>query len=199
MFHELGHGIHNLVSQTLYGCFHGTYTTRDFVEAPSMMLENWCWASSSIKEFSKHWSYLSPEYEKAYMDGADPGVARPEEKMPEAMIQSIINTRTINEALSSLSSVSLTLFDLAIHSPHSHEEALKIDVSRLFNEIRRDVSMLEDDLGDSQSHGAALISHVMAGYDAVLYVYLWSAAYAEDMFRTAFGKNPMDRHTGRRF
>lgn len=200
MFHELGHGIHNLVSETLYGCFHGTYTTRDFVEAPSIMLENWCWISSSLKAFSKHWSYLSSEYEKAYMDGADAGIARPEEKMSEAMIQSLINTRRVNDALSSLSSVSFALFDLAIHSPQSHEEALKMDVSALFNEIRRDVSLLEDDLGSAgKSHGAALLSHVMAGYDAVLYVYLWSDVYAEDMFRTSFGKNPMDKHAGRRF
>jgi Zn-dependent oligopeptidase len=37
LFHELGHGIHDLVSRTIYSRFHGTSTVRDFVEAPSQM------------------------------------------------------------------------------------------------------------------------------------------------------------------
>ena len=74
-----------------------------------------------------------------------------------------------------------------------------MDVSKLYNKIRHDVPML-DDLGDAeQNHGAALMSHVMAGYDAVLYVYLWSEVYAADMFRTAFSKDPMNKDAGRRY
>jgi metallopeptidase MepB len=37
LFHELGHGIHDLVSRTIYSRFHGTNTVRDFVEAPSQV------------------------------------------------------------------------------------------------------------------------------------------------------------------
>ena len=43
LFHELGHGIHDLAGRTKYSRFHGTSVVRDFVEAPSQMLENWCW------------------------------------------------------------------------------------------------------------------------------------------------------------
>merc|ERR1711939_383107 len=54
LFHELGHGIHDLVSRTTYSRFHGTNTVRDFVEAPSQMLENWCWTPSQLKALSRH-------------------------------------------------------------------------------------------------------------------------------------------------
>ncbi|KAI7365071.1 hypothetical protein KC354_g5185 [Hortaea werneckii] len=43
LFHELGHGIHDLVAKTEFALFHGASTAEDFNEAPSHMLEHWCW------------------------------------------------------------------------------------------------------------------------------------------------------------
>src|SRR3569833_47957 len=47
LFHEIGHGIHNLVTRTTYADHH-MMIVRDFVEAPSQMLENWCWIPSML-------------------------------------------------------------------------------------------------------------------------------------------------------
>src|ERR1700710_539547 len=66
LFHELGHGIHDLAGRTKYSRFHGTSVVRDFVEAPSQMLENWCWTPSQLKSLSKHYYYTSSEYAAAY-------------------------------------------------------------------------------------------------------------------------------------
>lgn len=201
LFHELGHSIHNLVSQTTYACFHGTNTTRDFVETPSKMLEYWCWIPSQIKTLSKHWSYLSLEYEKSYMANT-PGAndLRPEEKMPEAMVQSIIRSRFEGEAIANLRLLHFAKFDMAIHQPRSHEEALNMDVSRLFNKLRHNICMM-DDPGDTEQYhwanGAAILSHVMAGYDVGLYGYQWSEVYAADMFHAAFRKDPMNKEAGK--
>jgi metallopeptidase MepB len=62
LFHELGHGIHDLVSKTTYAYFHGTNVVQDFCEAPSQMLENWCWTPEPLKALSQHYSTISPEY-----------------------------------------------------------------------------------------------------------------------------------------
>lgn len=49
LFHELGHGIHDMVSKTLYARFHGSGgTVVDFGEATNQMLENWCWDPSQL-------------------------------------------------------------------------------------------------------------------------------------------------------
>ena len=127
------------------------------------------------------------------MDSApNANVMRPEEKMPEAMIQSIIRTCNVNDALANLRS----------HQPQSQEEALNVDVSKLFNKLHHDLCML-DNLGNAEQYhwanGAVILSYTMGGYDAVLYGYLSSQVYATDIFHTVFSKDPITMEAGRRY
>lgn len=54
-FHEMGHVFHGLLARTKYQMFHGTSVARDFVEAPSQMLENWCWEPKVLAMMSSHY------------------------------------------------------------------------------------------------------------------------------------------------
>ncbi|KAF2864423.1 zincin [Piedraia hortae CBS 480.64] len=202
LFHELGHGIHDLVARTEYSRFHGTSTVRDFVEAPSQMLENWCWTPSQIKSLSKHWSYLSPEYEKAWKEVSNE-TTKPEETMPDKLIDSIVKTRHVNDALFNLRQLHFGIFDMAMHEVESHKAAEDIDTTASFNELRHDIVKLDgpEALGEGYKwgHGQATFGHLIGGYDAGYYGYLFSQVYSADMFYSVFKKDPMNQKEGRRY
>lgn len=170
LFHELGHGIHDLVSKTTYSRFHGTSTVRDFVEAPSQMLENWCWTPSQIKSLSKHWSYLTPEYTEAWKASNKHGAAQPASTMPDSLIESIVNTRHVNDALFNLRQLHFGMFDMVIHEPASHADIEALDASETYNKLRKDISKIDGPetlgKGNHWGDGQATFGHLMGGYDA---------------------------------
>ncbi|EME79322.1 uncharacterized protein MYCFIDRAFT_57655 [Pseudocercospora fijiensis CIRAD86] len=202
LFHELGHGIHDLVSRTIYSRFHGTNTVRDFVEAPSQMLENWCWTPSPLKSLSKHWSYLSPEYEAAYKASAS-GTHKPSETIPDDLIQSIINTQHVNDALFNLRQLHFGIFDMNVHEPPDHSYVESLEVSETYNLLRKNICKLDGPEAEGATlkwgSGQATFGHLIGGYDAGYYGYLSSQVYSSDMFHTVFKKDPMNKKEGRRY
>ena len=203
LFHELGHGIHDLVSRTIYSRFHGTSTVRDFVEAPSQMLENWCWTPSQLKSLSKHWSYLSHEYTAAWKESAKDSETQPSEDMSEDLINSIISTRHVNAALFNLRQLHFGIFDMTVHEPDSHAAIKALDASATYNRLRHEISGIDgpESLGNGYDwgHGQATFGHLIGGYDAGYYGYLSSQVYSADMFHSVFKKDPMDGKEGRRY
>lgn len=81
---ELGHGVHNLVSKTKYARFHGTNLPFDFIEIPSMLLENWCWIPETLQQMSCHYTRLDPGY-LAEWRAAHPGETDPPTKLPSKL------------------------------------------------------------------------------------------------------------------
>ncbi|KAI1450493.1 Metalloprotease [Annulohypoxylon stygium] len=183
LFHELGHGIHDLSGRTKYSRFHGTSTVRDFVEAPSQMLENWCWTPSQLKALSNH-----------YQTG---------EKIPDELIEKQISTKHVNDALFNLRQLHFGIFDMAVHSPATHEELEKLDAGALYNDLRIQIAGLKgpEALGEPSTwgNGQATFGHLIGGYDAGYYGYLSSEVYSTDMFYTVFKKDPMNGKEGRRY
>jgi metallopeptidase MepB len=183
LFHELGHGIHDLASRTKYSRFHGTSVVRDFVEAPSQMLENWCWVPSLLKFLSNH-----------YKTG---------ESIPDDLIAKQISVKHVNDALSTLYQLYYGIFDMTVHTPKTHEEVESIEFSELWNDVRTEIFGLKgpEAFGAKSDwgNGQAIFGHLMSGYDAGYYGYLSSEVYSTDMFYSVFKKDPMDRKEGRRY
>jgi metallopeptidase MepB len=171
LFHELGHGIHDLVSRTTYSRFHGTNTVRDFVEAPSQMLENWCWTPAQLRSLSHHYSYLSPDYEAAYKEAAGES-ERPSQQIPHEYITSLINTKHVNDALFNLRQLHFGTFDMTVHEPASHEDIEKLDITTTYNKLRKEIAQLDGpevlDARDDWTwgNGQATFGHLIGGYDA---------------------------------
>jgi saccharolysin len=168
-FHELGHGIHDLMGKTKYSKFHGTSVSWDFVEAPSQMLEYWTWSASELKELSSH-----------YQTG---------ESIPEDLISQLIKTKHVNGGLFNLRQLHFGLFDITIHS--SDED---IDLTKFWNELRQETALVSN--GDTISKGFQSFGHIMGGYQAGYYGYMWSQVFAADIYYTKFQKDPMNTESG---
>lgn len=183
LFHELGHGIHDLSARTQFSQFHGTSVVRDFVEAPSQMLENWCWTPLQLKSLSKH-----------YSSG---------ERIPDELIDKLIGAKHVNDALLNLRQLHFGIYDMFIHTPKDHEEVMSFKFSELYNELRTQISGIKgpEALGmkNNWGNGQATFGHLMGGYDAGYYGYLSSQVYSTDMFYSVFKKDPRDGKQGRRY
>ncbi|PBP18423.1 peptidase family M3, partial [Diplocarpon rosae] len=183
LFHELGHGIHDLAGRTKYSRFHGTSVVRDFVEAPSQMLENWCWTPSQLKSLSNH-----------YETG---------DQIPDDLIAKQISVKHVNDALFNLRQLHFGIFDMTIHTPDSHAVAEAYSLSSLYNTLRQEISGLKgpEELGSKPDwgNGQATFGHLIGGYDAGYYGYLSSQVYSTDMFYSVFKKDPMSKVEGRRY
>ena len=176
LFHELGHGIHDLVSKTIYSRFHGTSTVMDFGEAPSQMLENWCWTASQLKALSRHYSSLSSECFKSWEEQAE-GKSKPPEQIPDEMIENLIVTKHVNGALFNLHQLHLGIFDMMVHEPESYESIENLNISaRYNNNLRMEILQTEGPKalgqGDEWGHGQANFGHLMSVYNAGYYGFL---------------------------
>ncbi|KAL2138117.1 hypothetical protein VTI28DRAFT_7463 [Corynascus sepedonium] len=174
LFHELGHGIHDLSGRCKYSRFHGAETVADFNEAPSQMLENWCWDATALKKLSGHY--------------------QTDETLPDTVITALLRTRIVLPAVKLLPQLRMTLFDTTVHStPQSQDGA--IDVAKIF----ADYAELGGIKNSGDEYGYASYRHLFSGSDAGMYSYLWSKVLAMDMFDTAFKRNPLDDNEGRRY
>ncbi|RPB29709.1 zincin [Terfezia boudieri ATCC MYA-4762] len=181
LFHELGHGIHNLVAETKYSRFHGTSVVGDFVEAPSQMLENWCWTPAQITSLSSH--YLTSE------------------KMPSSLVDTIIKAKHVNDALFNLRQLHFAIFDMRMHNIPSPGVIETIQPTIEYNRLRTEIAGLDGPEGGTleYANGQATFGHLMGRYDAGYYGYLWSQVFSMDMFYTAFKRDPMSGAEGRRY
>lgn len=169
-FHELGHGIHDLVGDVQYARFHGpSAVSWDFVEAPSQMLEYWTWSKNELKELSSH--YLTRE------------------QIDDELIDSLIKSKHVNGGLFNLRQLHFGLFDMTLHSNNS-----KIDITKFWNESRQEIALVSN--GDSVTKGFNSFGHIMGGYQAGYFGYLWSQVFAADIYYTKFKNDPLNSETG---
>jgi len=95
----MGHVFHGLLSNTKYARFHGTSVARDFVEAPSQMLENWCWVPKVLAKMSSHYKTKEP--------------------LSQELIEKIIKSRYVNIGMFMLRQLFFGKFDITVHTDKS--------------------------------------------------------------------------------
>jgi len=158
-FHEFGHVMHGICSKTNTSRFFGTNVERDFVEAPSQMLENWVWQEESLRLMSRH-----------YKDGTP---------LPKEMLDKLVASKNANAGGFNLRQVFLATFDQRLHTMNTAP-----DTAQLVRDIYKEIVGIDTIPG---TNFAAIFGHLV-GYDAQYYGYLWSEVYSQDMFATRFAK-----------
>ncbi|OQS01557.1 thimet oligopeptidase [Achlya hypogyna] len=157
LFHEFGHVMHQLCSEVHIKRFAGTAVERDFVEAPSQMLENWCWDPAVLRRLSRHHETGAP--------------------LPVDLIDRLVAAREACGGLANKRQLLFALFDQQAHA------AGTIDTATLLEELHNSVHLVPMTPGTNL---AASFGHIAGSYDAQYYGYLWSEVYAMDMFATRF-------------
>ena len=201
LFHELGHAIHDLLSKTQYAYFHGTLTSRDFIEAPSQLLEYWCYDSTVLQRLSCHYAHVSESCEVQWRSLNPETAFLPPKQLSEEMAY-VLSTTKQNKfrALTTLGQVAHSIFDMQVHGVTSAVALADMDICTLWADTRRDVQGLAGLEGEEDRvNGHVVTSHLMWGQDAGYYSYLWSKAFAVDMWHTVFAKDPMNKEAGMRY
>ena len=174
LFHEFGHALHSVLTRAEFSRFSGTSVPRDFVEAPSQMLEAWIWDKSVLDAFAAD-----------YRD--------PSKKIPESILAKMEEAKLATIGTFYRRQLSFGLLDLALHSQINSMN--KENAVELSNKILSDVFL-------PVPEGTTFVTYFghLMGYDAGYYGYAWADAIAADM-ETVFKEAPdgfYDKAAGRR-
>ncbi|KAM3530449.1 hypothetical protein MY4038_004903 [Beauveria bassiana] len=190
LFHELGHGIHDLMTRTKYAHFHGYHLPVDIGEMPSTLLENWCWTNDVLRHLSCNYTKLDSKYLQQWRQD-NPNSPDPAEKIDDDTLDRIIRIRNINRAI--------LIFDLKIHAAKSHEEARSLNLSKLWYDCRERYEGVDCSEARQSDHEHASFGHLLNGYDVGYYGYLACAAFAKDAFYSQFVDDINDKQKWGRF
>lgn len=177
-FHEFGHVMHFICSKPQLADYNGFEIEWDFVEAPSQMLENWCYCEKSLKKMSAHKETGEP--------------------VPSDLVQRI---KAMKNALCGRfykRQLVIGMFDLAIHTmKFDKPEEENFNLQDIWYQVYDKVAYKEKT--DTRWFPYSGIGHYVGGYDAGYYGYLLSETYAANMFHKFFAEDELNVEAGMRY
>jgi peptidyl-dipeptidase Dcp len=158
LFHEFGHGLHGMLSDTRYERLSGTQVLRDFVELPSQLMEHWIADPAVMQQHARHWQTGEP--------------------IPAELVQRIKAAELFNQGYETVRYTASALVDSAIH-------ALEDDEAPDITVFERDtLARLGAPADCGMNHRLAHFQHLFVGdgYASGYYVYLWAEVLDCDAF-----------------
>ncbi len=149
-FHEFGHVMQTVLYQGRY--FELGRSPRDFIEAPSQMMEHWVWREEGLRRVAS-------------------------KPLPKKLLQGLVRSRNVDQGASMWTGQLLYAF--ADMTYHTQPVAKDFDPAKVWRQLYRKIVKLDFFLGMERFVN---FSHIIRGYDAAYYGYLWSKVYADDMF-----------------
>lgn len=174
LFHEFGHALHGLLSNSVYPSVSGTSVPRDFVELCSQIMENWALAPDVLKMYARHY--------------------RTNEPMPEDMIKKIENSHLFNQGFETVEYLAASFLDMDWHTITVPEEK---DVISFEKESLSKIGLIPEIESRYQSTN---FQHIFSGgYSSGYYSYVWAAVLDADAFEAFKEKGLFDPATALSF
>ena len=157
VFHEMGHAIHQLLSDCTYPSVSGTNVARDFVELPSQVLEHWCFEPEVLAMYAKN--------EKG-------------EVIPEALLSRMKAVGTFNQGFAFSEILAASYLDMCFHSIKAGE---KVNTPEFEKAAMNKIGMISQ---IPPRYRSTYFSHCFGdgGYSAGYYSYTWSEWLDADAF-----------------
>jgi len=159
LFHEFGHALHGLLSNSRFYSLSGTSTPRDFVELPSQIMENWCSEPEMLKLFAKH-----------YQTG---------EVIPQSLIDKLIASSKFNQGFATVEYLAASFLDMDYHTTSNTQN---IDVEAFETESMNKIGLIDEIIPRYKS---TYFNHIWSGgYSAGYYSYIWAEVLDADAFES---------------
>ena len=157
LFHEFGHALHGLLSDVTYPTVAGTSVERDFVELPSQLYEHWLERPEVLSKFARHCQTGKP--------------------IPQSLLERLKAARNFNQGFATVEYLAAAIVDIDLHVL---EEPDGLDVDKFEKKTLKKIDMPEEIV---LRHRIPHFQHIMGGYAAGYYSYMWSEVMDADAFR----------------
>ena len=151
-FHEFGHALHGMFSNVQYPYFTGTSVPRDFVEYPSQVNEMWADWPSILKHYAKHNETGAP--------------------MPQELLDKVVAASKFNQGFRTTEYLGSAMLDQRWHQI-SAEQVPDADGVMAFEAAAQKADGT-DYAPVPPRYRTPYFSHIMGGYSAGYYAYIWS-------------------------
>ncbi|KTF16949.1 M3 family metallopeptidase [Pseudoalteromonas sp. H105] len=176
IFHELGHGLHGMLTKVKYPSLAGTSVSRDFVEFPSTFEEDWAMHPEVIANYAKHYKTGEP--------------------IQADLLKKVIDSRSFNQGFDTLEYVAAALLDMEWHSVPA--DAPLQDIVE-FEKTALDKHNINVPFIPPR-YKSAYFSHSMGGgYSAGYYAYMWSEILAADAYAFVQEEGGLKREIGDKY
>jgi len=174
LFHEFGHALHGLLSNVKYKSLAGTSVSRDFVELPSQIMENWAADAAVLKEYAKHY--------------------KTKEAIPDSLIAKMEKAGTFNQGFATVEYLAASLLDMNYHAATT---PIKGNINAFEKESMKKIGLIDAIIPRYRS---TYFKHIFeGGYSAGYYAYIWSEVLDSDAFAAFKEKSLYDQPTADSF
>ena len=158
LFHEFGHGLHGLLTNTEYRSLSGTSVSRDFVEFPSQVLEHWASEPELMKSYAKHYETGEP--------------------ISDELISKMQKASKFNQGFANTEYLAASFLDMDWHSLDTKE----IQDTKIFEKQSLEGIGLIEEM--SSRYKTTYFQHIFtSSYSAGYYSYICAAVLDSDAFK----------------